>query len=88
LRINKVRNCKEERVICQLYGKLILAVLSWGVYSGIKSQIGASLIKIYNYVVRAALLIRDYLFRGKEAWLEMIRDIPIDFIRVEQKKEE
>lgn len=86
LKINKIRDCKAERVLCQLYGKLILAVLAWGIYSGIKNQINASIIKIYNHMLNASLLIRDYLFRGKEMWLKMIRDIPINLIRVEQKK--
>jgi hypothetical protein len=86
LKINRIRNYKGERVLCQLYGKLILAVLSWGIYSGIKSQINASIIKIYNHMLNAALLIRNYLLRGKEIWLTMIRDIPIDLIRAKQKR--
>jgi len=86
LKIHEVKDCKSQRLMCQLYCKLILAVLSWSFYSSLKTQINASLQKVYKHVVDTSQLIRNYIFKGCIRWLLIIEEIPLNILINEQKK--
>lgn len=86
LKIHEIKDCRSQRLMCQLYSKLILAVLSWSIYSSLKTQINASLQKVYKHVIDAAQLIRDYIFKGIHRWLLIIEKMSLNILINEQKK--
>ena len=86
LRIHKVKDCKPQRLMCQIYSKLILAVLSWSIYSSLKAQLNVSLQKVHKHVVNTSQLLRDYIFKEIDTWLLIREKMPLNILLNEQKK--
>lgn len=86
LKINSIRKASIERISCILYGKLIWTVLSWKICMAIERIGQVSILKMHSFIASTKEALREQLWNINTGWLQKLKQIPINRIRKEQKK--
>jgi hypothetical protein len=72
LKIDKIKVCKKERILCHLYSKLIVAVLHWQIFKSLKVTKAISFIKIQKIITGTINELRKFIFNTSNEWLKLL----------------
>jgi hypothetical protein len=89
LAIHKLRSARLERVMCEVYGKLILAALSSGVAAVVemtRSKLVLSLHRVMQHLRSVAALWASAIFQGAQALAAFLAALATDLARLCKKK--
>lgn len=86
LGMSSLGNCKITRVMCQLYSRLILALIHWSCCKALQPLCTVSFYKVAKIMMRTKQLLRKLLFDNKPDWLTMWEVLNDRVFSVECKK--
>jgi hypothetical protein len=86
LKLDQLRNVNAMRSTCILYGKLILAILSWKVSMSLGKIGDISILKVTDYITTSLEKFRSMIINKHWEWIECLKEIPEKYLYREQKK--
>lgn len=83
LKIHCIHSARKERVLCQVYGKLIIAVLSNFIYfnSQVRAECNLSLHRTIQHIKAIAVVWTLHIFQGRETLKKFMENMDRQIIR-------